>query len=89
MIPESDLKIICHYAKEYGANAIFLFGSSLCDSSSAHDIDLGVIGIEPAKFFSFYGELLMKLNQPVDLIDLSRPSKFSALVMKRGKKIYG
>jgi predicted nucleotidyltransferase len=89
MIPESDINIICHYAKEYGVTAIFLFGSSLRDPRSAHDIDLGVIGIEPGRFFSFYGELLMKLNKPVDLIDLSKPSKFSALVIKRGKKIYG
>ncbi len=89
MIPESDLKIIRHYAREYGVKAIFLFGSSLRNTRLAHDIDLGVIGIEPGRFFSFYGELLMKLNKPVDLIDLSTPSKFTALIMKRGKKIYG
>lgn len=89
MILESDLKIIRHYAREYGVKAMFLFGSSLRDPRLAHDIDLGVIGIEPGCFFSFYGALMMKLSKPVDLIDLSKPSKFTALIMRRGKKIYG
>lgn len=89
MIPESDIKIIRHYARTYRVKEVFLFGSSLRDPKSAHDIDLGVIGIEPDRFFSFYGELLMKLNKPLDLIDLSTPSKFSALIINRGKKIYG
>ena len=89
MISETDIKIICDYAREYGVKEVVLFGSSLRDPQSAHDIDLGVLGIEPGRFFAFYGDLLMALSKPVDLVDLSKPSKFTALVRRRGQKIYG
>ncbi len=89
MLSDTDIKIIRDCATEYGVREVVLFGSMLRDPQSAHDIDLGVLGIEPGRFFSFYGDLLMKLGKPVDLVDLSQPSKFTALVLKRGKKIYG
>ncbi len=89
MLAESDIKIISECAREYGAKEIVLFGSSLRDPKSAHDIDLGVSGIASERFFAFYGDLLMQLGRPVDLVDLSQPSKFTSLIMRRGKKIYG
>ena len=89
MLSEPDVKIIRDCAREYGVKEIILFGSSLRDSQSTHDIDLGVLGIEPRRFFAFYGDLLMRLGKPVDLVDLSQPSKFTALVLRRGKRIYG
>lgn len=89
MLPSHEMKIIHDCAKEYGVQEIILFGSALRDPQSANDIDLGVLGIQPQKFFAFYGDLLMKLHKPVDLVDLSESSKFTALILKRGKKIYG
>jgi len=47
MLSDRDLKIIHASAKEYGVKEIVLFGSSLRDPENAHDIDLGVLGIEP------------------------------------------
>ena len=88
MLSESEIKIISDCAQEYGAQKIVLFGSSLRDSEAAHDIDLGVLGIKPQQFFSFYGSLLMKLDKPVDLVDLSEKSKFTSLILKRGQSIY-
>jgi len=89
MLSDADIKIIRDCATEYGVREIVLFGSTLRDPQSAHDIDLGVLGIEPKHFFAFYGDLLMKLGKPVDLVDLAQPSKFTALILRRGKKIYG
>jgi predicted nucleotidyltransferase len=89
MLAEPDIKIISECAREYGAKEIVLFGSSLRDSKSVHDIDLGVSGVAPERFFAFYGDLLMKLGKPVDLVDLAQPSKFTSLIRRRGKKIYG
>lgn len=89
MLPSHEMKIIQDCAKEYGVQEIILFGSALRDSQTANDIDLGVLGIEPQKFFAFYGDLLMKLHKPVDLVDLSEPSKFTALILEDGMKIYG
>ncbi len=89
MLPDRDLNIIRECAQTYDVGELFLFGSSLRNPETANDIDLGVWGIQPGRFFPFYGDLLMKLDKPVDLIDLSQTSKFSALIFKYGKKIYG
>jgi predicted nucleotidyltransferase len=89
MLSETGAKIICDCAREYGASEIILFGSYLRDQQTNHDVDLGVRGVEPDRFFAFYGDLLMKLGKPVDLVDLSQPSKLTAWILKRGQKIYG
>ena len=89
MLPNHEMKIIHASAQEYGVKEIILFGSSLRDPENAHDLDLGVLGIAPEKFFAFYGDLLMRLRKPVDLVDLSENTKFTTLILRRGKKIYG
>ncbi len=89
MLPDRDLNLIRECAKAYEVEELFLFGSSMSNPETANDIDLGVRGIAPSRFFSFYGDLFMKLDKPVDLVDLSEASKFTALIFKYGKKIYG
>lgn len=89
MISEKDLKIIHDCAEEYEVKEVILFGSALRNPNTAHDIDIGVFGVKPELFFSFYGELLMRLGKPIDVVDLSEPSKFTDLILKRGRKIYG
>jgi predicted nucleotidyltransferase len=89
MLNESDKDVIIRCAKKYNVTAIYLFGSSIKAEAQAHDIDLGVKGINPALFFKFYGELMRHLSKPVDLVDLSYKTLFNELVEKRGAKIYG
>jgi hypothetical protein len=48
-----------------------------------------VEGIAPRVFFKFYGNLMLKLSKPADLIDLSETSKFAAIVKREGIPIYG
>jgi predicted nucleotidyltransferase len=57
MISDSDKKSIISTARKYNVSRVLLFGSSLSDKKEASDIDLAVEGIEPADFFSFYGDL--------------------------------
>jgi len=89
LLSDTDARIICDCAREYGASEIILFGSSLRDHQTTHDIDLGVRGVEADRFFALYGDLLMKLDKSIDLVDLSQPSKLTAWILKRGQKIYG
>jgi predicted nucleotidyltransferase len=89
MIPAEDREIIVQLAREYGVSRIILFGSSLIEGREAHDIDLGVRGIEPRLFFPFYGDLLMHLSKSVDLVDLAQRSRFTDLIEKNGVVIYG
>ncbi len=88
MISANDKKIISDCAKIYGVETVILFGSSLTREKS-NDIDLGVKGIAPEKFFSFYAELFRKCSLPVDLVDLSKKSLFNDLIERDGEVIYG
>ena len=88
MISAKEKFIIKKLARHYRARRILLFGSSL-SRKTARDIDLAVEGLPAKKFFEFYGDLLFSLLKPVDLIDLSRDSKFTRLVRQEGLTIYG
>jgi predicted nucleotidyltransferase len=89
MLTEKDKNAILLLARQYGVHKILLFGSSTEGQKEARDIDLGVIGIEPRRFFRFYGDLMFSLSKPVDLVDLSKDTKFNALVKREGIPIYG
>lgn len=89
MITEKDKNAISLLARQYGVRKVLLFGSGAKDKKDAGDIDLGVIGIEPGRFFEFYGDLMFSLSKPVDLIDLSKDTKFNAIIKREGVPIYG
>jgi len=89
MLTEKDKNAILLLARQYGVHKILLFGSITEREKEARDIDLGVIGIEPRRFFEFYGDLMFRLSKPVDLVDLSKDTKFNALVKREGILIYG
>lgn len=89
MISEIDKKIIKELSEKYHVRKVLLFGSSLDPVKEGRDIDLAVDGIDPRKFFKYYGDLMLNLSKPVDLIDLSETSKFVTLVKEEGIPIYG
>jgi len=89
MISKTDKKIIKELSKKYHVKRVLLFGSSLDPLKEGRDIDIGVEGIDPREFFDYYGDLMLKLSKPVDVIDLSETSKFVTLVKRDGIPIYG
>ena len=89
MLAEKDKNAISLLARQYGVHKVLLFGSSAEGQKEARDIDLGVIGIEPRRFFKFYGDLMFSLSKPVDLIDLSKDTRFNAIIKREGIPIYG
>lgn len=89
MLAQTDREIILRCAAKFHASSVVLFGSSLRDDSEAHDIDLGVKGVDPRQFFKFYAELFKQLSKPVDLVDLSRRTAFNDLIEETGVRIYG
>jgi len=89
MISGADKKIIIKLARKYNVKELVLFGSSCDTKRPANDIDLGVKGIAADKFFSFYGDLMISLSLPVDLVNLSGNNKFSRLIYKSGLRLYG
>jgi predicted nucleotidyltransferase len=89
MIAQEDRDTIIRLAREYHVSRVILFGSSVTEGREPHDIDLGVKGIDPLLFFRFYGELLMHLSKPVDLVDLAYRSLFTELIERDGIVLYG
>ncbi len=89
MISEKDKEIIVSYAKKFNVKEIYLFGSSLDNEVEAQDIDLAVRGVSPVLFFDFYGKLLRHLSKPVDIVNLSKKSRFTESVERQAVKIYG
>jgi predicted nucleotidyltransferase len=89
MISERDKTAIINLARRYGVGRILLFGSAADTTKEARDIDLAVEGLAGDKFFTFYGDLLFDLSKPVDLIDLTKDTKFNRLVAAEGVCLYG
>jgi uncharacterized protein len=88
MISEKDKKIIQNIARKYRASRVLLFDSALTDTTESRDIDIAVEGVDDKDFYAFYGELLYALSKPVDVVDLSRKTKFIELVLKEGELLY-
>jgi len=89
MITEAEKKIIRNIAEKYHVKRVLLFGSSLCPAKESKDIDIAIEGISPENFFKFYGDLLFALPKPVDVIDLSKDSKFVQIILQEGVVLYG
>lgn len=88
MIDEKDKKTIETIARKYRVSRLLLFGSPLQDTPENRDIDIAVEGINDKDFYAFYGELIYSLTKPIDVVDLSKKSKFIELVLKEGVPIY-
>ncbi len=88
MITDTDKNIIEKLARKYHAKRVVLFGSSLTPTQEYRDIDIGVEGIEEKDFYVFYGELLFALSKPVDIIDLSKKTRFIELILREGIPLY-
>jgi len=89
MLNIEDRRKILELAAKYALKRVLLFGSAAKMDSGYRDIDLAIEGIRPQDFFQFYGELLTHLSLPVDLLDLSRPSRFESIVREEGVLLYG
>lgn len=80
-----DLETAVHYLKAVGCTEIYIFGSlSAGQAHSQSDIDIAVRGLQPEKFFSVYGELMIKLNHRVDLVDLDLQKQFGDSLISNG-----
>ena len=88
MITDTDKKIIEQLARKYRAKRVVLFGSSLSSTQEYRDIDIAVEGIEEKNFYAFYGELMCALSKPIDIIDLSKKTRFIELILQEGIPLY-
>ncbi|MCX6583010.1 MAG: nucleotidyltransferase domain-containing protein [Candidatus Aminicenantes bacterium] len=87
-IPQShrrDIQTAVDILNKEGCKEIYLFGSLVKGQcSDRSDIDLAVNGLDKRNFFKILGKLLMALDHSVDLVNLEKKDKFSAMLKRRG-----
>lgn len=89
VLTQKEKHLIIECAKKYKVATVLLFGSSLKKGAAARDIDIGIKGIKPEFFFTFYAELFQNLSKPIDLIDLDEEHNyFIKRIFETGQIIY-
>jgi len=88
MISAETTRKIVDCARDFGAEAVWVFGSSLSEGDRARDIDIAVEGVDPDRLFDLYVRLDQLFSKPVDLVDLSAPLSIVPLVRATGVRIY-
>lgn len=88
MISNEDKHTITDLAKRYNVSKIYLLGSTLSSEKEPNDIDLAVEGLADSLFFKFYGDLILFLSKPVDLVDLKIENSFTRMIRNEGIVIY-
>jgi predicted nucleotidyltransferase len=90
-IPEKyqeDIKKATILLKNEGCKAVFLFGSMVTGKIHQNsDIDIGIIGLPPKKFFRVNAFLDKELSNKVDLVDFDLRKDFYVLLDSLGEII--
>ena len=86
-LSETDRRALRDVAKRFGEPKLYLFGSSLDPNREPQDIDLGVEGLAPERFYRFYSEIDNAVSRPVDLVDLRDRNKFTELIRRLGVRV--
>ena len=77
MVSEKTLEKISSILKSEGCQEIFLFGSHVTGHAHENsDIDIGVRGLKPSKFFSVYARLDNEIPQKIDFVDFDEQAAF-------------
>lgn len=74
-------------AKAYGATRLILFGSALEPARTARDLDLACDGIPGWKIYEFGAKLEELLRAPVDVVPLTPPNRFTAIIEAKGRTL--
>jgi predicted nucleotidyltransferase len=76
-----DIEAAANLLKNEGCKSVFLFGSLVTGNSNENsDIDLGITGLPPKKFFRVYSMLDRSSKNKIDLVDFDENTKFYTLL---------
>ena len=90
-IPENyqeDIKKATNLLKNEGCKTVYLFGSMVTGKIHENsDIDIGIKGLPPEKFFKAYSKLYMNLDNEIDLVDFDYDDQFFSLLERLGEVV--
>ena len=85
---QKDIEVATNLLKNEGCQSIFLFGSMVTGKIHQNsDINIGIKGLPPEKFFRVYAELDNNVSKEVDLVDFDDNSKLYNLLNSLGEVI--
>ena len=77
MVSEKTLTKISSILKSEGCSEVFLFGSHATGHAHENsDIDIGIRGLEPSKFFFVYTRLDNEIPEKIDFVDFDEQASF-------------
>jgi predicted nucleotidyltransferase len=83
-----DITKATNLLKNEGCKSIFLFGSMVTGKIHGNsDIDIGVVGLPPQKFFRVYANLDKELSNRVDLVDFDLNKDLYTLLNSLGEVV--
>ena len=78
-----DIQKATKLLKDEGCKTVYLFGSMVTGKvRPSSDIDIGVKGLPPAKFFKTYSKLYMDFDTEINLVDFDSGSQFFSTLEK-------
>ena len=78
---QTDIKKAVSILKQAGAQKVYIFGSAVNDRFRPDsDIDIGVSGLSPRRFFSVYGLLAEAIKRNIDLVDFDKEKEFLSML---------
>ena len=85
---QKDIDIAKNLLKNEGCQSIYLFGSLVTGNIHQNsDIDIGIKGLPPGKFFNVYAKLDYNLSNNIDLVDFDVNNKFYDLLYSLGEVV--
>jgi len=82
-----DIKKATNLLKNEGCS-VFLFGSMITGEINKNsDIDIGISGLSPKKFFRIYAELDKEASNKIDLVDFDTQKDFYNLLDSLGEVV--
>ena len=83
-----DIEVAANLLKNEGCQSIYLFGSMVTGKIHENsDIDIGIKGLPPEKFFRVYAELDNNVSNEIDLVDFDENYKFYNLLTSLGEVV--
>ena len=85
---QRDIEVAANFLKNEGCHSVYLFGSLVTGNIHQNsDIDIGIKGLPPERFFRVYAQLDNNISSQVDLVDFDENSKFHNLLNPLGEVI--
>ena len=85
---QEDIVKASNFLKNEGCKTVFLFGSIVKGNIRENsDIDLGIKGLPPERFFNVYSKLYMNLDNDFHLVDFDYDNDFFSLLKNQGEVV--